>query len=76
MKVEKKSLHIETVVVGRWLRDGDQQVFRLFGYAGTGKTTLAKHITAGVDGHAVFVAPTGKAAAVMRDSGCCYALAL
>jgi hypothetical protein len=56
--------------IGRWLRDGRPQVFRLFGYAGTGKTTLAKHITAGLGGRGVFVAPTGKAAAVMRDNGC------
>src|SRR5581483_12413055 len=26
------------------------QVFRLFGYAGTGKTTLARHVAAHVDG--------------------------
>ena len=26
------------------------QIFRLFGYAGTGKTTLARHIAEGVDG--------------------------
>jgi SpoVK/Ycf46/Vps4 family AAA+-type ATPase len=30
--------------VAEWLRRGDRPVFRLFGYAGTGKTTLAKHI--------------------------------
>ena len=28
--------------VAEWLRRGDRPVFRLFGYAGTGKTTLAK----------------------------------
>ena len=38
------------------------QVFRLFGYAGTGKTTLAKHIAEGVDGKVLFAAFTGKAA--------------
>ena len=27
--------------VNRWLKDGKAQVFRLFGYAGTGKTTLS-----------------------------------
>ena len=27
-----------------WLKRGDRQVFRLFGYAGTGKTTLARHL--------------------------------
>jgi len=46
------------------------QLFRLFGYAGTGKTTLAKHIAEDVDGDVLFAAFTGKAAAVMRDKGC------
>ena len=45
-------------------------MFRLFGYAGTGKTTLAKHIAEGVDGKVLFAAFTGKAALVMRSKGC------
>ena len=45
-------------------------IFRLFGYAGTGKTTLAKHIAEGVDGKVLFAAFTGKAAQVMRGKGC------
>jgi exodeoxyribonuclease-5 len=54
-----------------WLRDPDgQQVFRLFGYAGTGKTTLVKHIAEGVDGKVLFAAFTGKAAHVMQSKGC------
>lgn len=61
--------------VSRWLkgkpgRSGTQQIFRLFGYAGTGKTTLAKHIADGMDGEVKFAAFTGKAAAVMRGKGC------
>ena len=44
--------------------------FRLFGYAGTGKTTLAKHIAEGVDGEVKYAAFTGKAASVMRGKGC------
>jgi len=51
-------------------RNNTPQVFRLFGYAGTGKTTLAKHIAAGVDGKVLFAAFTGKAASVMRQKGC------
>lgn len=47
-----------------------ERVFRLFGYAGTGKTTLARHIAEGIDGDVLFAAFTGKAAAVMRDRGC------
>jgi exodeoxyribonuclease-5 len=46
------------------------QVFRLFGYAGTGKTTLARHIADGVRGEVKFAAFTGKAALVMRNKGC------
>ena len=33
--------------VGRWLKAGEPQVFRLFGYAGVGKTTLARHVADG-----------------------------
>jgi exodeoxyribonuclease-5 len=49
---------------------GTPQVFRLFGYAGTGKTTLAKTIAEGVEGEVKFAAFTGKAASVMRSKGC------
>ncbi|MDI3469101.1 MAG: RecD-like DNA helicase [Pseudolabrys sp.] len=61
--------------VSAWLkskpgRNGHPQVFRLFGYAGTGKTTLARHIADGVDGDVKYAAFTGKAAAVMRSKGC------
>ena len=45
-------------------------MFRLFGYAGTGKTTLAKKIAEDVDGDVAFAAFTGKAALVMRSKGC------
>ena len=45
-------------------------LFRLFGYAGTGKTTLAKHIAEAVDDKVLFAAFTGKAALVMRSKGC------
>src|SRR3712207_8528146 len=56
--------------VAEWLRRGDRPVFRLFGYAGTGKTTLARHIAEGVDGDVVFGAYTGMAALVLRARGC------
>src|SRR5215468_3796341 len=54
----------------RWLRAPGAQVFRLFGYAGTGKTTLAKHLAEHIDGRVRFGAYTGKAAHVMRAKGC------
>ena len=61
--------------VADWLkarpgRNGTPQVFRLFGFAGTGKTTLARHIADAVDGEVKFAAFTGKAALVMRNKGC------
>ncbi len=55
--------------VARWLKDGRSPVFRLFGYAGTGKTTLAKHFAEHVDGEVLFAAFTGKAAQVLRARG-------
>src|SRR5262245_32280352 len=55
--------------VARWLKVGRPQVFRLFGYAGTGKTTLARHFASHVDGQVQFAAFTGKAAQVLRSKG-------
>ncbi len=57
------------VAVNRWLKAGDRQVFRLFGYAGTGKTMLARHIAEDVSGDVLFAAFTGKAAQVLRSRG-------
>lgn len=57
--------------VQAWLKDRRApQVFRLFGYAGTGKTTLACELAAGVKGRVLFGAFTGKAALVLRKKGC------
>lgn len=54
-----------------WLRNpGGQQWFYLAGYAGTGKTTLARHLAEGVKGMVLFGAFTGKAALVLRSKGC------
>src|SRR5215471_14743841 len=62
-------------LVADWLKakpgtNGTPQVFRLFGYAGTGKTTLAKYIADEADDEVKFAAFTGKAASVMRGKGC------
>ena len=61
--------------VSDWMKakpgsNGTPQVFRLFGFAGTGKTTLATHIADDIDGEVKFAAFTGKAASVMRGKGC------
>lgn len=65
-----------------WFRaENSAQIFRLFGYAGTGKTTLALAIAATIralvkqdEGTAkdavLFAAFTGKAALVMQGKGC------
>lgn len=57
--------------VRAWLgmRTGPQ-VFRLFGYAGTGKTTLAKEVEAMAGGLTLYATFTGKAALVLRKKGC------
>ena len=55
--------------VSTWLKQGQGPLFRLFGYAGTGKTTLARHFAEQVDGDVQFAAFTGKAAQVLRSKG-------
>ncbi len=54
-----------------WYRNGREQVFRLSGYAGTGKTTIAREIPALLGLERVqYAAFTGKAASVLRSKGC------
>lgn len=56
--------------VRAWLADPNgQQIFRLFGFAGTGKTTLAKELAASVKGMALAATFTGKASLVLRSKG-------
>ena len=47
-----------------------KQVFYIAGYAGTGKTTLAKHFAEHVKGTVRYATYTGKAAHVMMKKGC------
>lgn len=58
--------------VSHWLKNdsGKKRIFRLFGYAGTGKTTIATHLAEGLDGDVVYAAFTGKAAMMMQQHGC------
>lgn len=55
----------------RWIDDRQttQQVFRLFGFAGTGKSTIAHELQDHVGGLALPCAPTWKAASVMARKG-------
>lgn len=56
--------------VSQWLKDPYSKIFRLFGYAGTGKTTIAKEIAGMVKGPVLYMCFTGKAALVLRKKGC------
>jgi exodeoxyribonuclease-5 len=60
------------VEIDRWLKDRDtkQQVLKLAGPAGCGKTSIAKYAVQGAPGKAHFLAPTGKAADVLSRKGC------
>ncbi|WP_457300509.1 ATP-dependent DNA helicase [Phyllobacterium sp. P5_D12] len=62
--------------VSKWLKDGRSPIFRLFGYAGTGKTTLARHFAEHIEGDVQFAAFTGKAAQVLRSKGAANARTL
>jgi exodeoxyribonuclease-5 len=53
--------------IKNWLQGGSAQVFRLFGYAGVGKTTLARAIAEMCgDDKVLFASLTGKAALVLQ----------
>lgn len=57
--------------ISSWLKDKNgPQIFRLFGYAGTGKTTIAKEVAGFVKGGVRYAAFTGKAALMLRRKGC------
>jgi exodeoxyribonuclease-5 len=61
-----------------WYKDTNRkQIFRLFGFAGSGKTTMAKEIAWVIQngenmtrGEVLFASYTGKAAAVLLSKGC------
>lgn len=65
-----RNQEIALTKVHNWLQSGEEQVYRLFGYAGTGKTTIAKYFAEGIEGEVLFAAFTGKAAHVMQQKGC------
>lgn len=59
--------------IAAWYQDatpGFSEPFRLFGPAGTGKTTLSRNIGERLDITPVFGAYTGKAAKVLTNKGC------
>jgi len=57
--------------VSTWIKDPNKKpYFKLFGYAGTGKTTIAKLFAENINGLVLYAAFTGKAAMVLRSKGC------
>jgi exodeoxyribonuclease-5 len=48
----------------------ESNVFRLFGHAGSGKSSVARTLAEGIAGQVRFAAFTGKAALVMQQKGC------
>ena len=56
--------------VNRWFKNKTSPTFYLAGYAGTGKTTLARHFADNCSGVVKFAAFMGKAASVLRKKGC------
>lgn len=67
---EEQEIAVENI--RQWFKgsSGFAPVFRLYGYAGTGKTTIAKYISESIGEEVGFVALTGKAASVLRSKGC------
>ena len=66
---EKQQLAIS--MAADWYAKQNTQIFKMAGYAGTGKTTVATTIarTLEADDNILFCAFTGKAACVMRQKG-------
>src|SRR5579864_4070528 len=69
---DEQNRAIEAIVAWykEWLRTRKKQVFFLTGYAGTGKTSLAMEAARRCASNVAFIAPTGKAAARLREKGC------
>ncbi len=66
---QKEAMRVVSDWADRW-HDGGPQVCRVFGYAGTGKTSIAQAFAKLVPGHVEFACYTGKAAHVLREKGC------
>ncbi len=57
--------------IKRWSNDRTApQVLRVFGFAGSGKTTMAKEVANDVPGQVLYMTFTGKAALVLKKKGC------
>lgn len=72
MKLEDLTSQQKAVLEGvqEWYRQKLKPVCYVAGFAGTGKTTLAKYFAQHIKGRVCFAAFTGKAAKVLRSKGC------
>jgi exodeoxyribonuclease-5 len=69
--VEWSNQQLEALAdIEAWYWDSDRQCYLLVGYAGTGKTTLAREAAHRLKVSTAFATYTGKAAFVMRQKGC------
>ena len=70
--MELNSQQLEVVkMASKWLKSNtSKQVFRLYGAAGTGKTTVAKYFAQEMGITPNYAAFTGKAAVVLHKNGC------
>lgn len=50
-------------------KEKSSQIFKIFGYAGTGKTTIIQHLMKEIKGRKYFATFTGKAALVLNKKG-------
>lgn len=73
---EVAAWHDECLIELRAGQKLSRPFFYLAGFAGTGKSTLTKHIASQIDGKTVYAAYTGKAAMVMRKNGCTGAMTI
>ena len=65
----KQAQALDTIAA--WIADPHgKQTLYLAGVAGSGKSTLVEHIVRDLTGKIIYMAPTGKAALVMRHKGC------
>ena len=67
---EVAAWHRDALADKRAGRRPSRPVMRVFGYAGTGKTTIARAFADRIDGGTVYAAYTGKAALMMARNGC------